>query len=404
MNAHDTQGTLDELDPLPYTLPQPLRDRLLSPALIVYLDMVRANISRVVDVLGGDPDRWRPHVKTAKLAPVFIELARAGVRAFKCATTREAACLLETLDATGDSPIDVLLAHPLVGPNLARLGRIAAAYPGSSVSVLCEDPQAVESIPTDLGVFVDVNPGMNRTGIPVDRIDAIAAVATRAGARWRGVHYYDGHLCGLDPETRRRRARAGYDELLVVLAELAGCGVTLPEVVTSGTPTFGVAIDYEPLSRRGEWLHRVSPGTVVLSDMRSAQEIPQVGLVPAALVLTRVVSRPDDGIVTCDAGSKSIAADAGDPCAAVLGAAGLEALTPSEEHLPFRVVHGAAPSRGTELLLIPRHVCPTVNLAERAVIIENGRLREVVDVIGRAHDLLAEDRLEQLSTVECQAC
>ena len=393
----------DTLDPGPYALPGPLRDRLLSPALIVYLDMVRANIDRVINVLGGDPDRWRPHVKTVKLAPVFRELAGAGVRAFKCATTREASCLLETLDAAGVFPIDVLLAHPLVGPNLARLGRIAAAYPGSSVSVLCEDPQAIESIPEDLGVFVDLNPGMNRTGIPIDRVDTIAAVAARAGARLRGVHYYEGHLSGLDADTRRRRAHAGYDELLMVLDELARRGLTVPEVVTSGTPSFGVAINYEPLSSHGEWVHRVSPGTVVLSDMRSAQEIPQVGLVPAALVLARVVSRPDDGIVTCDAGSKSIAAEAGDPCAAVLGAAGLEALTPSEEHLPFRVLHGEAPRRGEELLLIPRHVCPTVNLAEKAVIIESGHLPEVVDVIGRAHDPPAEDLLEQLPAVECRA-
>ncbi len=399
----NTPDPLDTPDPAPYRLPRSLRDRLLSPALIVYLDMVRANVGRVIHAIGGDPDRWRPHVKTAKLAPVFLELARAGVRAFKCATTREAACLLETLDTAGVFPIDVLLAHPLVGPNLARLGRVAAAYPGSRVSVLCEDPQAVETIPENLGVFVDINPGMNRTGIPVDRFDSIAAVATRAGARLRGVHHYDGHLSGLDPLTRRRRARAGYDELMTVLAGLGRRGVTIGEVVTSGTPTFGCAIDYEPLSRQARWLHRVSPGTVVLSDMRSAKEIPQVGLVPAALVLARVVSRPDDAIVTCDAGSKSIAADAGDPCAAVLGAAGLEALTPNEEHLPFRVLHGAPPPRGTELLLIPRHVCPTVNLAEKAVIIEDGRLLEVVDVIGRAHDLLADGQPEQLPTVGCKA-
>ncbi len=85
---------LDHLEPAPYERPESLRSHLLSPALVVYLDRVRENVRTMLAALGGDPDRWRPHTKTTKLAPVFAELIAAGVRAFKCATTREAACLL----------------------------------------------------------------------------------------------------------------------------------------------------------------------------------------------------------------------------------------------------------------------------------------------------------------------
>lgn len=387
-------STLRAVDATSYTLPVALREQLLSPALIVYMDKVRANIQRVIDAVGGDPDRWRPHVKTVKLAAVFLELAQAGVRNFKCATTREARCLLETLDdagVTGVGGVDVLLAHPLVGPNLAQLGRIAAAHPAARVSVLCEDPGAVEAIPRELGVFVDVNPGMNRTGVPPQRSADIAGVAVAAGDRFRGVHFYEGHLAGLDPQTRRNRAFGCYDELMKVLADLAGRGIAVPEVVTSGTPTFPCAIAYEPLSNLAGTVHRVSPGTAVLADMRALHEIPQVGLVPAAVVFARVVSRPADRIVTCDAGSKAIAADAGDPCAEVIGAPHMRALTPNEEHLPLRVDGGAPPPRGAELLLVPRHVCPTVNLAEKAVLMDNGVFKEVVEVIGRAHDLMGDE-------------
>lgn len=377
-------STLDAIDAAAYALPATLRERLLSPALIVYLDQVRANIRRVIRAVGGDPDRWRPHVKTVKLAPVFLELAAAGVRHFKCATTREARCLLETLD-----DVDVLLAHPIVGPNLAQLGRIAAAHPAARVSVLCEDPDAVDAIPRELGVFVDVNPGMNRTGLNPDRSADIAGVAAAAGQRFRGVHFYDGHLAGLGPETRRSRANAGYDDLMHVVANLDAHNIAVEEIGTSGTPTFPCAIAYEPLSQVSGAVHRVSPGTAVLADTRALREIPEVGLVPAAVVFARVVSHPADGIVTCDAGSKSVAADAGDPCAEVLGAPDLVALTPNEEHLPFRVNDGDVPARGAELLLVPRHVCPSVNLAEQAVLMEGGRLKAVVEVVGRAHDLVA---------------
>jgi D-serine deaminase-like pyridoxal phosphate-dependent protein len=108
--------------------------------------------------------------------------------------------------------------------------------------------------------------------------------------------------------------------------------------------------------------------------------------VPAALVLTRVVSHTARDIATCDAGSKSIAAEAGVPCAFVLGDASLEALLPSEEHLPLRA-SGERPPRGATLLLVPVHVCPTVNLAEQAVLVEAGVAPRIVPVAARAHEL-----------------
>ena len=155
-------------------------------------------------------------------------------------------------------------------------------------------------------------------------------------------------------------------------------------IVTSGTPTFLPALAYPrfPAGVR----HRISPGTVVYHDLRSAEQVPDLDPRPAALVLSRVVSQPAPDIVTCDAGSKSLAADAGDPCAFALGHPELVALTPSEEHLPLRVSGNRRPARGETLLLVPRHVCPTVNLAEEALLIDGERTR-VVPVSARAHDL-----------------
>ena len=148
-----------------------------------------------------------------------------------------------------------------------------------------------------------------------------------------------------------------------------------------------IAFEHEGLRAVEGTTLRVSPGTVVYHDLMTEQNVPDLDLVPAAVVLSRVVSHPSDGMATCDAGSKSIAAEAGDPCAFVLGHPGLRALRPSEEHLPLEVVRGDRPSRGTLLLLVPRHVCPTVNLAERAILVCGGRLREIVAVSARAHEL-----------------
>jgi len=377
----------EQLDSRAYALPPEVSARLFSPALVVYLDRVRDNLAAMLGHLGGRPERWRPHVKTTKIPAVWRELARAGVRHFKCATVREAEHLLDALVAEGVRDGDVMLAHPLIGPELQRLGELRRQHPGAALSVLCEDPQAVPSVPAGLGIHVDVNPGMNRTGVPLARPDTIAAVARAAGERFGGVHYYDGHLHAGGPEQRRREVFACYDALMDLLGRLARAGLAVPEVTTSGTPTFLQALQYRPLTELAHGVHRVSPGTVVFHDARSEEESEGLGLLPAALVFARVVSHPTDDIVTCDAGSKSIAAEAGDPCAVALGRPGLEALAPSEEHLPLRVTSGAPPPRGTELLLIPRHVCPTVNLAEEALLVEGGAVRGTVPVAARAHAL-----------------
>jgi len=366
-----------------YALPDELLARTLSPALVVDLDRVRENVRRVVAYAGGT-DRWRPHVKTTKIPEVWGELARAGLERFKCATTREADVLAEVLERECFDRSDVLVAYPLVGPALERLARIARAHPGVRFSVLCEDPSAVDSIDAGLGIFVDVNPGMNRTGIPLAERDRILGVARHAAERFRGVHYYDGHLHEADLESRRREIFACYDALLELRAELLEGGCTVDELITSGTPSFLHALAYPGFESTN---HRVSPGTVVFHDLRSEEENPDLDLVPAAVVLARVVSHPTADIVTCDAGSKALAAEAGDPCAFVLGHPELVASTPNEEHLPLHVTRGEQPARGTPLYLVPRHVCPTINLAEEAVLLEHGSEPRVVRVSARAHEL-----------------
>ena len=373
------------LDPADYELPMEVRERTLSPALVVYLDRVRENVRRVLEYVGG-VERWRPHVKTTKIPEVWGEFARAGLTRFKCATTREAGYLLETLRSEGVEQPDVLVAYPLLGPALGALGLLAEAHPEARLSVLCEDPGLVPAIPGRVSIFVDVDPGMHRTGIPADDVDAIRAVARSAGERFRGIHYYDGHLHDGDLLRRRRDIFACYDRLIELCEALEADGRRLDEVITSGTPAFLHALAYPPFEDTSSFTHRVSPGTVVYHDLRSEQENPDLELVPAAVVLTRIVSHPAGDVVTCDAGSKSIAAEAGDPCAFVLGHPELEPLTPSEEHLPLRLGSGTRPDRGEVLYLVPTHVCPTVNLAEEALLVDGGEVR-VVPVKARAHDL-----------------
>lgn len=368
-----------------YRLPAAFVSTLQTPALVVWLDRVRENVRRVLALTGG-PQRWRPHLKTSKIPAVWATLLAAGVRHVKCATTREAAVFADVVAAAGVDA-DLLVAFPHRGPALRRLGAIARTAPRLRMTVLVEDPAVLAELPDRLGVFVDVDPGMHRTGVPLADTAAVVALARAAGDRFRGLHCYDGHRH--EPDLARRRAAifADYERLLALVERLAADGRAPAELVTAGTPAFRHALAFPGFAAGAPFVHRVSPGTVVYHDARTERENPDLALVPAALVLTRVVSHPTADIATCDAGSKSLAAEAGDPCAFVLGRRGLCATTPSEEHLPFRCAAGARPARGEVLPLVPLHVCPTVNLAEQAVLVDAGRAPHIVPVAARAHEL-----------------
>ena len=103
-------------------------EALPTPSLIVLMDRVRANVQAMISAAGGDPTRWRPHLKTTKLRPVWRELLDAGVRSFKCATVREATLLLDLVSEEKFDGVDLLVAYPLSRPNVQRLAELAAAH------------------------------------------------------------------------------------------------------------------------------------------------------------------------------------------------------------------------------------------------------------------------------------
>ncbi len=377
------------IDPDKFRLPEDLARVMQTPALIIHLPSVRENLRRMTHYLGGTVGRWRPHIKTVKIPQVMREMASAGVRYFKCATTREAIVLLETMGDNESRGVDLLIAYPHVMPALDQIASIAGEYPTASISVICEDLDGVRAIPPGLGIYIDINPGMNRTGISRERQADIPAIAIEAGERFHGLHYYEGQILEIDRKARRARAFKGYDDLMGIIDQLMIKDIPPVEIITSGTPVFLDALAYKPFADLpGEMVHRVSPGTVVFHDLRSEETIPDLDLVPAAVMASRVISCPEPGIVTMDCGSKSIAAEAGHPCAFVVGRPELVPAVPSEEHLPTMVTRGEDPRRGEMFFLVPRHVCPTINLADKAVLIEEDGSWEVVPVRARGHELI----------------
>ncbi len=358
-------------------------ENLLTPALLIYPQIVDANIEATLNMTGGNPDRWRPHIKTVKMTAVLQRFHAHGVRNFKCSTT------LELITACAAKAADVLLAFPVMAANARAAREIAEQFPATRISILIESiEQAATWRGTDIGLFIDVNPGMNRTGMSEDSVEAIVKLARKVSDSFRGVHYYDGHMSGVAADERERRAHEGYDRLLRIVDALQKEGVTVGEVITSGTPASPYAMSY-PGFRGREFAHRISPGTVVFNDMTSLEQLPGFGYQSAALVLSTVVSQPAAQSITCDAGHKSVSADAGVPTCSVIGHSDWVPAKPSEEHLPIGIPVETKIALGDKLYLLPRHVCPTVNNFDEALMVVDGKVQRIESVTARGHQSTA---------------
>ena len=286
----------------------------------------------------------------------------------------------------------------------------------------------------NVGFFLDFSNGFDRTGFSLldpSEVDKtfFEELMSHAWSRSRfsGLSVYEGHIddcVGYDKDKLKAREMKWNiaDEAIVnflkfhkeqqssKVGKMVKANKTAEplEIVTSGTPSFIHALDKYLNMKTGKMdrhegtfygrkiLRTVSPGTVVFFDHRSHTQICQqmrdknIYLRPALYVAATVVSKPgkkNDRMFTCNAGSKSISAEAGSPIAIVAASTGklsfnvaTKTMTEtfwkqtkcSEEHLTFEVVRnfiedGGAPppiEKGETIFMVPRHVCPTVNLHE----------------------------------------
>lgn len=340
-----------------------------SPAFVIYLERVQENIAQAVKMV-GKVQRLRPHVKTHKSADVTRLMLEAGITKFKCATIAEA----EMLGTVG-AP-DVLLAYQPVGPKVTRLLDLITRYPVTRFSCLLDHRDAANSLSEiatqrgqNLAVYIDLNVGMNRTGIlPGDAAIALfTAVSEMQGLNPIGLHAYDGHISEPNLELRTKKCSEAFSPVWEMREMLLNKGYRDLVLVAGGSPTF-------PIHAKNDDVE-CSPGTFVYWDYGYQQAFTEQPFQPAALVICRVVSLPGEGLLCTDLGHKAIAAE--NPLerrVRFINAPELVFVGQSEEHLVLKS-NGTQPfAIGDVLYGMPLHVCPTCALYERAYVVEQGRV------------------------------
>lgn len=352
-------------------------DEVPSPGLMIFPDRVRKNLLRMVDWAGAD--RLRPHVKTHKLPQIIQMKLDVGITKFKVATIAEA----EMTAATGGR--DVFVAYQMAGPNRQRLIDLMLKFPATKFSTLADDPAVVRALSAEairrdiqLDVFVDLNVGMNRTGIApgVDAIDLYRLIASADGLRAAGFHVYDGHIHDADEASVRQQITQAFEPVWKMKRELQAMGIPVPTIVAGGTVSSPILIAEQEVE--------VSAGTSVLWDAGQPTFTPPMEVENAAVLIARVISRPSENLICIDLGYKAVASEMQPPRVTLFGLEDATMVSHSEEHMVLRTGRAEQFPVDTVLYGIPTHICPTVALYGEVWCVQDQRAIQTWPVVARA--------------------
>ncbi len=350
------------------------RRRLTTPALVLDLDGLERNMTTLARLCADAGVAIRPHAKTHKSSAIARRQRAGGALGVCCASLREAEAMVAG-DIAG-----VHITSPVVGP--AKLARLTAlAHRAPDLTVVVDNPAHVDALAAAmggttggasarLGVIVDIDPGMGRTGVAeADQAVALAlAIDAADGLDYRGIQAYSGLVQHIEVYEERRGTYAKHlDRLRTIQAALTAAGHA-PAIVTGGG-TGSLTLDHE-----AQLFTEIQAGSYVFMDVQyNAVQLARdkTQLFETALtVRCTVVSANAPGFVTIDGGYKSFSADGPLPEIARGPHAGAPAGSRyqlfGDEH--GKVVFADTDDRlaiGDHVELITPHCDPTINMHDR---------------------------------------
>jgi len=349
------------------------RNELMTPALILDLDLARRNIDFMMGRLKGMPAKLRPHVKGQKsveLAQLQLEAGAIGV----CTAT-----VWEALVMARAGIEDILIANQVGGPEkiralakAARKGRLAVAVDDPrNATVLSEAACAERSA---LGVLIEIDVGMGRGGVrsPEEAVTLARHISRLKGLRLRGVQGYEGH-CMHEPDRAARTAKVKTAMAYVaeVVDRLAEAGFRCEVVSCGGTGTYDITAAIPTVTE-------IQAGTYVFMDNFHGNLVP--GFARSLTVLGTVVIEHGRTIVF-DSGRKSIGIDFVQPTLAKYPQ--YSARYFAEEHALFDVDNRCDLHLGDTAEFIPGYAPTTVNLYDAYHVVEKDVVVDIWPIIPR---------------------
>lgn len=359
------------------------RWKLQTPALVIDLDAMERNIARMADHAARHGLALRPHAKTHKSAEIARRQMAAGALGVCCAKLGEAEAL-----ADGAIP-SILLTSPVVTERgiarlvalNARIGELIAVCDDGGIAARLDAAAGASGKP--LKIFVDIDPGMGRTGIRPDKAVALVEqVAAAAHLEYAGLQCYAGQVQHMESPNQRRDASLSALKELAALRDALGARNLRPGALSGGgTGTF----DIDPDART---LTELQAGSYVFMDRQYNDVWTRPGDRPpfetALFVQTTVISANRTGLVTTDAGLKSFATDDGVPVIAQGAPDGASYFFFGDEQGGVIYSEDSRKLRhGDVISCVVPHCDPTVNLYDRYHVVRGGTLEAIWPVDGR---------------------
>jgi D-serine deaminase-like pyridoxal phosphate-dependent protein len=352
------------------------KNELDTPALLVDLDVLDANIARIASTCRAHGVGWRPHVKAQKTPEIVHRQLAAGAIGVTCAKLGEAEVMADAGIA------DILIANQIVGPQ--KIARLIALRGRADVMVAVDNPDnvtalgaAATSAGLRLRVLIEVDIGMHRAGVlPGEPVLTLARrIAAQPGLCLAGVMGWESHAVLLaDAAEKERTVREAIGVLTASAQACRADGHPATIVSCGGTGTFPFCIAQPGVTE-------VQIGGGVLSDMHYREHY-HVDFPPALTLLATVVSRPTPTRIVLDAGKKAMSGDAAMPLP--IGLADVRSLRLSAEHATIELGSPAArPAVGERLELVVGYSDTTVHLHETIHGIRDGRVEAAWRIAAR---------------------
>ncbi len=343
------------------------RDQLDTPAAVVDLDRLAANIARLQAYLAKHGIANRPHIKTHKTVEIARMQLAAGAVGITCQKLGEA-------EVMADAGItDIFLPYNILGR--AKLERLVALARRVTLSVTADSEITVHGLgaafaPTGLTlpVLVEFDTGLGRCGAqtPVEAAGLARTIADTKGLTFAGLMTYP-HNERTDGFVAEAATRLERD------------GLALGRVTMGGTSGIWHAHERARIAEYRAGVYVFGDRSTLKSGAMTQDEC-------ALAVLATVVSRPTEGRAILDAGSKALSSD-------LLGLEGhglileypearLAAL--SEEHGHVDLARcDRKPRSGERVSILPNHACVVSNLFPELTAVRGERVEAVWPVAAR---------------------
>jgi D-serine deaminase-like pyridoxal phosphate-dependent protein len=348
-----------------------------SPALLVYPDRIEDNIRKMLTI-AGNVNLLRPHVKTHKMAEIVRLQMKHGIHKFKCAT------IAETEMTARCGATDILLAYQPVGPAITRFFRLKQEYPGVKISCIADSEDVIRQL-SDMAqrtgmethVWLDINNGMDRTGIAPDKKAArlFKMISDSPMLKAEGLHVYDGHIHESDYSVRQIICNDAFAPVINLTKELSKSGFFSVQIIAGGTPTFPIHA-----LRKGV---ETSPGTTLLWDYGYSSSFHDLDFLHAAILFMRIISKPGKDLLCFDLGHKAVASEMPQPRIKIFGLENYTIVKHSEEHMVILTAEADNRKVGDTFYGIPYHICPTVDRFDVVSVVREHRVAEQWNVEAR---------------------